>query len=261
MGSRAGARRSGVGDRQGRPGDWRGRCGGLSQRPTRSQHRPRHRRTVSAARSARGAPGLPGDHRGHESSRRLRRCARRLLRRRDRAHRHAPGRRAQRGAARRRRPVVLQLLHASAHPADAAVQRRHRARCDVGERRVGGRGHTAGGRRPGVVGAAGHAAGRRADPPAGRRRRGRGGQAGPFVSQCAGGAFGVRPTRRRVLRGAGQHRRPTGIAGRRRRRDQRAVLLAGHVAGRAASCVADRHRRSGGPGARRQRLDDTAEPA
>ena len=44
------------------------------------------------------------------------------------AHRRAPRRRPQRGPARRGRPAVLQLLHASAHPADATVQRRHRAR-------------------------------------------------------------------------------------------------------------------------------------
>ena len=63
-----------------------------------------------------------------------------------RAHRRAPGCRTQRGAAGRGRPAVLQLLHAPAHPADAAVQRRHRAGRDVGERRVGGHRDTAGGR-------------------------------------------------------------------------------------------------------------------
>ena len=51
--------------------------------------------------------------------------------------------------------------------------------------------HTAGGRRRGAVGAAGHLAGRRADPSARRRRRGRGAQTGPLVSQCPRSAFGV----------------------------------------------------------------------
>ena len=109
----------------------------------------------------------------------------------------------------------------------------------------------------------GHVAGRRADPPARRRRRGRGTQTGPLVSRCAGSTFGVRPARRHVLRGAGQHPGTTRTAGRGRRRDQRAVLLAGHAAGRApagTAVIAGRHRRGGGPGPRRRRLDDAAEP-
>ena len=55
----------------------------------------------------------------------------------------------------------------------------------------------------------------------------------------------------------------THTARRGRRRDQRAVLLAGHAAGRATgstAVVAAGHRRGGGPGSRRQRLDDAAEP-
>ncbi len=78
---RAGSRRPGAGDCQGSPGDRRSRRGGLPQRPPRPQHRPRHRRTVSAARPDRGAPGLPDDHRGNRSSRRLRRCDGGLLHR------------------------------------------------------------------------------------------------------------------------------------------------------------------------------------
>ena len=58
-----------------------------------------------------------------------------------RAHRRAPRRRPRRGAARRGRPAVLQLVHAHAHPARAAVRRRDRARRDIGERRVGGDRH------------------------------------------------------------------------------------------------------------------------
>ncbi len=100
------------------------------------------------------------------------------------------------------------------HPADAAVQRRHLPGVTSVKRASAARGHTAGGRRPGVVGAARHATGRRADPPAA------GADARPWWSKSWSRSYLCGRFRRRlpatcVLRGL--YRRPTGIAGRRRR--------------------------------------------
>ncbi len=168
-------------------------------------------RTVSAARSARGALVYPVTT-GPRIIPAATPVPLRLLRRRDQAHRHAPGRRAQRGAALRRRPVVLQLLHAS-HPADAAVQRpSHRApMTSVAPRRRRGHRWWPATRCCRLLP---EHAGRRADPPA---------QPTPTrpwwsswavrITMCGNGV--------RLLGDAftwsGRHRRPTGITGRRRR--------------------------------------------
>ena len=238
----------------------RGRRRRLPQRPARPQHRARHRRAVPAAGPDRGAPGLPGHHRDHRPSRRLRRRDGGLLPRGRRPHRRAPGRRPQRGPARRGRSAVLQLLHAHAHPADGAVRRRDRARGDVGERGVGGDRHPAGPGRRGADDPARHAARRRTQAQARRHRRRRGAEAGPIVSRCAGSAFVGRAAGRGVLRGARQHAAAAGAARRRGRRRQRAVLLARDAAWRRTPARAHRQRRRGRPRPGRHRLDDPAEP-
>ncbi len=124
-----------------------------------------------------------------------------------------------RGAARRRRPVVPQPYMDRAHPAEGAVQRRHRARCDVGERRVGGRGHTARPAtrccrcQPGTL-PVGELTCRLADADAAVVVK-----LGRSCSQCAEALSGLPATRVHVERASTAGQRAAG-----RRRDQRAVL-------------------------------------
>ena len=68
-------------------------------------------------------------------------------------------------------------------------------------------------------------------------------QARAFVSRSARSAFGGRPARRGLLRGAREHAGAAGAACGRRRRDIGAVLLAGDAAGNATARVDGRQRR------------------